>query len=476
MRGCVQDSRLDEPWDMDPRKRDMTTLPSPEGIQLQGLLLYDSEDLGVEYKEWLDLTTDHGRAVLAKAAIAVSNHGGGYIVLGFANRSPLQPSPVPRTLPAVTSDGVNEAVRRYSNPEFQCQTYFVPHPVNSIHYPVIRVPASGVPVMCKRDQGTAELAQYKVYVRKPGPRSEEPHTPEEWRGLLDRCVRARREDMLDSIRSIVLGATQTPEASQDVAGKLEEYCMSSYARWGELVAEQPPDAPCRFPHGFYEVGLCPLGAEASEDLGNLHQRLRKAQEVRLTGWPPFLDLGLEGLSAYASGDYIEAWMARSARNHFRADPSKCEFWRASPQGMLYTLTGYVEDEEKVGDRDPIPNTAFYVELPVWRMTERILFASRLARGFDGATSIAVRCRYTGLSGRHLISIDNPFLVPWKEYRSQDFEITLESHVTLQEIQDNLPELIHRLCKPLYERFNFYQFPLSEVQSIVQQVMRKEPPT
>lgn len=47
---------------------------------LQPLVEESLERLEVEYKDWLDLRDAHHRAVLAKAAIALANHGGGYIV------------------------------------------------------------------------------------------------------------------------------------------------------------------------------------------------------------------------------------------------------------------------------------------------------------------------------------------------------------------------------------------------------------
>ena len=51
--------------------------------ELQPLLGEPREDLAAEYKTWLDLTINDHKAVLAKAAIALANHGGGFIIVGF---------------------------------------------------------------------------------------------------------------------------------------------------------------------------------------------------------------------------------------------------------------------------------------------------------------------------------------------------------------------------------------------------------
>ena len=58
----------------------------PSIRELQPLISEPREDLGVEYKDWLDLTTNEHKATLAKAAIALANHGGGFIVIGFAEQ------------------------------------------------------------------------------------------------------------------------------------------------------------------------------------------------------------------------------------------------------------------------------------------------------------------------------------------------------------------------------------------------------
>jgi predicted HTH transcriptional regulator len=55
----------------------------PTETELRLLLEAPSESLPIEYKSWLDLSNTQGRAILAKAAIAIANEGGGIIVLGM---------------------------------------------------------------------------------------------------------------------------------------------------------------------------------------------------------------------------------------------------------------------------------------------------------------------------------------------------------------------------------------------------------
>lgn len=59
-------------------------LPNQE--RLQDLLLYPREDLDTEFKDWLDLSLEKDKANLAKALLAIANHGGGYVVLGYKQK------------------------------------------------------------------------------------------------------------------------------------------------------------------------------------------------------------------------------------------------------------------------------------------------------------------------------------------------------------------------------------------------------
>ena len=96
------------------------------------------EDLAIEYKSWLDLTDEHDKATLAKAAIALANHGGGFIVIGFEEQNQnLVSLPYPAGQPPMTQDSVNSVVRRYAEPEFHCQVHNVPHPATSQPHVVI---------------------------------------------------------------------------------------------------------------------------------------------------------------------------------------------------------------------------------------------------------------------------------------------------------------------------------------------------
>ena len=354
----------------------------------------------------------------------------------------------------MTQDDINAAVRRYAEPQLHCRLYAVQHPdVGSVH-PVIRVPGGDVPLMSKRDQLEADLRQHRIYVRKPGPRSEEPQTADEWRQLLDRCVRARREDLLDSIRGIVLGRVAESDIDHTAVG-LEEFVNSSHERWMSLVQNGPKDAQYRFPNGHYEIAIALVDAQPTVSLPELKDRLAVAQKVQTSGWPPFLDIGVEGLNPYPSESCIEAWLGRPSPKNIHSGPHYFDFWRASLSGQLYMIRGYGEDSvERTSSPQRSPGTILAIDISVIRIWECLRFASHFSRTFRDVEEVLVRCQYAGLSDRLLIDSSNPaFSI--RRGVSQIDEVPLSGQFTLQQLEDNLPEVLQQLMGPLFEHFDFF---------------------
>lgn len=415
--------------------------------RIQQLISYPREDLGIEHKGRLDLKSNEHRATLAKAAIALANHGGGYIVLGFVEHgSDLLSQPRSAELPAVTQDAVNEAIRRYADPEFHCPVDFVTHAQSGVEHPVVHVPGTSVPVMARRDCSNV-IAKHRCYIRKPGPRSEEPQTGDEWRRLLDRCVRSSRSAMLDAFRGIVEGSPESAPAPDEKA-QLRSFCDDSRRRWEELVEQLPEGVAARFPFGWYEIGVSLLGGEPAASVTELRERLAHAQSIQLTGWPPFLDW-----DPYPHGQCVEAWAGQPAPNGTMDDPSLCDYWRSALDGNLYTIRGYTED----GMPDHQGGTVMDLSLPIWRVAESILFAGRFADTFKDTDQIVVRCRFVGLNGRRLARVTSTRW-PLPAGTSKTSEITSNIKIDASQVQENIIETVQRTLRPLYELFDFFSLP------------------
>ena len=240
---------------------------------LHALIEQPREDLSSEYKSWLDLTANEHKALLAKAAIAMANHGGGHIVIGFAEAGDtLTSRQQPAHAPEITQDAVNNIVDRFCSPSFHCTLHHFEHRGTNVRHPVIAVPGNlDVPVMSKRDV-TGVIAAHRCYVRKPGPKSEEPKTPDEWRRLFARCILARRSELLDAIRTILHGQADMRRSPTDVGDELRKFCEAARQRWRTLIRDESPDSPARLPHGWYEMGFSLEGAVPMTRLNDLRAR------------------------------------------------------------------------------------------------------------------------------------------------------------------------------------------------------------
>ena len=424
---------------------------------LQSLIIEPIEELHKEYKYWLDLRNEEHRETLAKAAIAMVNYGGGFIITGFEQQQgALISKSYPDDIPIITQDSVNNAIQKYAEPRFHCKGSYIQHRSTNVPHVVISTPGTlTVPVMSK--DKTKSIAANCCYIRKSGPCSEGPCTPEEMRALLRRCVLANRHEMLESIRSIVLGRIEVKHPIQNALTELHDYSSTANNRWKELISDQLENSPLRLPYGHYEMGFSLVDVTPVGSFNALQDKLRVARRIGFTGRPPFSQLSAH--QPHMSDNLIEMHIANSVASVRKIeDPSYWDFWCASFDGKLYTIRGYSEDESGSD-----PGKTIDVSTPIWRVGEGLLFASRLAETFEEAEQIAIQCRFTGLKNRTLVSDPRRYSLYGGSVSSTG-EVLLEHQVTLQQVQDNLPEIIHKLLSPFYERFNFFKLPLELVQS------------
>lgn len=431
---------------------------------LAKLLEYPNESLTVEHKDWLDLSGNAGKGTLAKAAIALANHGGGVIVLGMRrheDRGPLGSQRRPESMRRYDQDEVNSSINKFAEPEIHCELSFADHPATGVEHAFVLVPGDiSVPVMAKVTANGVIDAR-KCYIRKPGPKSEEPFEATEWRAVLDRCVRARRDEMLEAIRTIISGSAPIVDVNIPAsasADKLIEFSGRAIQRWNRLIDPLGKDDPARFPHGRYQLTFEILGVRSAPTLAELRAYMEEASRVKHTGWGPFVLLTRQPYRPAIIEDAIEAWLGSPGESSGRRDPAHSDLWRASPSGRLTLMRGFDED----GDRSKVvPGTAFDITLPVWRVGEAVLYVSRLAQAFGENLAFVTRCDYAGLKGRKLVSLTGRRWL-FDERMCSDSDVSVQKRFTASDVRDNLAAAMQEMLAPLYARFEFYELPLSLV--------------
>jgi hypothetical protein len=219
--------------------------------RLADLLIDPHETLEIELKGWLNIVdnNDH-KAVLAKSLLALANHGGGFVIIGFS-RTPAGVAPDPNrpaNLAGYTPDTVNAIVQAYAEPVFHCDMSILAAP-NGQSYPIVSVPGGHrKPIRSRRAGPNGQtVAQNTYYIRRPGPQSEPPQTATEWDTLIQRCITNARDEMLDRFRTIIGGGTA--EALPNEVDTALQWFDSSLERWRARISELDEGHPARMPAG-----------------------------------------------------------------------------------------------------------------------------------------------------------------------------------------------------------------------------------
>ena len=212
---------------------------------LDDLINEPRETLDVEVKEWLDLTDNDHRSMVAKEIIALANHGGGFLVIGFEERADgtFEPSAGrPTNLDAWSQDSIQSIVFKYADPGVQCRVHHRANAASRERYPIIAIPGGRrVPIRAKAGSPDGKkLSAHRVYIRRPGPASEEPKTAEEWDRFFERCLQNRRAELLEAMRSIMTGvipnaAPAIPTRSNLSAPAAASWC-TRYSRTEALAS------------------------------------------------------------------------------------------------------------------------------------------------------------------------------------------------------------------------------------------------
>lgn len=434
------------------------------------ILANPTETRTIECKSWLDLSKSKNKAKLAKAAIAMANSGGGTIVLGISeeetNGKKLVCKPRPSNMAPYNIDAVGSAINKYAEPELEPRLVFVNRPDTGDEHAFVEI-AGGMqqPVFAKR-QFDGEIDKLACYIRKPGPpRSEVPHTAQEWRDLMTRCVRANQDSMLDSIRTIMDGRPldTTPTPSEE--DQLREFMQASKERWQERLQEVNEDDVARLKHGYWAFAFSIVGERPWPTLNDLRRVL---EELRSSYVRPrlFAHLRGSGSSPYAAEGSIEAWPGHPEESYYRS-PVNSSFWRATLRGEFYHLEGFSEDGED-NYRRVEPGTRLYVNLSIKLHAMMLMLAARIAKSVSEDAEIVVCSECTGLRGRYLRGSQAWWPVFPDDPMSSIPSVTLPPcRLTSQQIDDNLVEILCEFLQPLYEKFSFYELKRGWVEAAVE---------
>lgn len=197
----------------------------------------------------------------------------------------------------------------------------------------------------------------------------------------------------------------------------------------------------------------------------LHSGLNKSQlellnavrvsEIKTFGWP--IGVLLENRDEYRprpSGDGIRAEISIRGGTETSYD-----YWALRKSGDFYLLQSFFEDKRA--------KDALFFNTRIVRVTEALLFASRLYTTLGAApdAKISARFTHTGLTGRMLKSAGGNRSLS-NQPTSLEAVSESETVIVLGDIQAALVDEVQRVCEPMFMLFDFQQFASEVYEDIV----------
>ncbi len=250
------------------------------------------ENLEIEFKRTLDLSSKEGKAKLAKEICALSNFGGGWIVFGREDDGEYVSTLSPE-LNGLDQETVNQVSAAYLSPAPHCTLRWVrPHAL-SFDLPVIWVPSLGSEPVCaskngpQGDKGQTLGVQLGVhYTRSAGPVSAPIASPDQWKEIIRRCVLSDKTQLLGALSVMMSEPAKKLDEAQSpldadfeylvdkwvskTSGTHRSYLSKSFLAFGfelvglsnqvDLTTDQIKDVLCSRntsrsgPHRFFEEG------------------------------------------------------------------------------------------------------------------------------------------------------------------------------------------------------------------------------
>lgn len=411
----------------------------------QSLLASPGERQDVEYKASIPFDADSEFGLkLVKHTLGMANIGGGWIVIGHEDGT-LQPDPNHSNEVAATYDttllsaAVNKVVAHGQTVRLVVHKEL--NPRTRLVYPVIRVEGfERTPFICrstKPDNKKPVLQEGKVYIRRPGAETTEIQTPEDWDELLKRCVSQRRGEFLaefaDMARRMLAGdATPTQDAEAALENWMDECKAASSA------IQNLPEG-----YGYREFAQIPT--RPSLGRWSLNGLKRAAESTALPRY------WLDNLNPVK--ECVEFQTPASATLPPLA-------LRIRTDGAFYVCILLDEPSTSYGN-PPLSSRPMYVDLSIFKITWMNSVGADLyeALGIAPNDPYFLCVRHNGISGREASVHDlRHYWWDLAGFKSLENSHEWQREVTLDFAKENRRDLVARITKDLFERFNFLKVP------------------
>lgn len=477
---------------------------------VDGLINNPRERLSVELKDWFDPRSEEGKAKIVRTCLAMRNHDGGFLQVGFANQSGrpnLEDAPAdPRA--QWDGDEIQRLITNFASEPFEVHVRFgCVSGRDDREFPVVEVEA-GVrsPVASKAEipkpgEPTTKLVKkHAVYVRSLSSNGTVSTTEArygDWPDLVRRCFDNREADIGGFARRHL--SAMSPAAAQTLAGALasvafgpaqgrsveaeiENFRRDCYQRFQRAkIARNLTMLPR---HGSFEVSVIVDGAVPERRPTTEFLDLLGAANPAFTGWPMWIDSrGFPGRSAegeeanldpepyvYEGGweAFVYEYEPESWYNHL-------DFWRCEPSGKFYQYRA-LEDDITEGSGYPEAMQELDFTLVTVRVAEAIAVPLAFGRAMGlvpEETTLNYQFLWSGLNGRRLSSWSEPgrslvrrYVCHQHEQRSPVIRVPLETPGSA------LAPFVRRATSDLFASFGGFEAGEGVVEQLTDRMLRR----
>lgn len=385
-------------------------------LDLLDLVAGTNENLGVEFKAWMDTRDGEVRAKLARHIAALANHGGGYLIFGIDDRTRKPLGATELDLAFFSQDAIAGIVKKYLDPRVQVLVEHVLH--DGVTYPVLVVSANGArPVIAIADgpqdsrNRPIGVTQGTIYIRVAGPESAPIRSADDWNALLDRCL-SHRSDLLGKVLRQSL-ARQTRPDQKVIAllrAALDDTAQDFTAQTQLLAAKVESkyrDDIVRAGTNFSALGYALVDSEGDPvEISNprsVNDRVSvEMHRFAYYGWGSFLPLNVPerapqvrmSMLAGREVTYLEGMRVENTG----LISSAFDYWRLYECGIGVSVESFRDDWRREGETAPPHLTPAWILITIHSL---LAHARLVGQEVPGVAQVVVRMEWRGLKGRML---------------------------------------------------------------------------
>lgn len=433
---------------------------------LQDLIERPVESEGLELKSWVDLANPSARAGIARHLAAIANFGGGYLIFGF-NNDTTRCAPNNDVRSSYSQDVIAGIVDRYLQPKFQCEVIF--ESFANVEHAVIWIPSHGETPIISKASGPHDpkgqpqgIRSGTIYIRTPKPESVPATTPEHFAMLIQRCVLARRDELVRMFSAIVSSGI-APSSSQLDRNRDRERLSEWHNATQKAFVEEMKKAghAHRIPAIENFVQLSYLIKDKKEAQIPVHEFLKAVERmnraVRDTvryGWSMFYpftrpEIQPRFMTDTSVDDGETDFLQTNLIENGESD--HLDFWRISPDGRASLIRSYHEDRFTPPEKIAEGGKWFDPWLQVRDITELVRHARAYAEELPEVEEICFEIEWKGLRSRTTATANSErYVTP---HVSQTDQRVVFLPVPYAEAIGDLPGVVSKLYAPVHRLFD-----------------------